>query len=320
MSKQKESTAVEAPYRERKVTWKEDFRKNGSTYAFFIPMFIYQILFCYLPLFGILMAFEDFKVSKGYFGSKFVGLKNFITLFSGEDFPRAFRNTVVMGFMNLTIGFVLPIIFAFLLSMLRSKKYKRTVQTCSYIPNFVSAVVVCSLAVELLGRNGAITQLLSLFGFEKQNWLANGNIPVFWLINTFVNVWVGLGWGSIIYVSSISTISGELHEAAAMDGATRLQRLTKITLPNILPMIVMMFTLQVGVSFVAGFDKILLLYMPATYNTADCLATYTYRLAFSSGANYGLSSASGLVQSVIGTTLLMISNAWNRKVTGSALF
>jgi len=158
-------------------------------------MFIYQILFCYLPLFGILMAFEDFKVSKGYFGSKFVGLKNFITLFSGEDFPRAFRNTVVMGFMNLTIGFVLPIIFAFLLSMLRSKKYKRTVQTCSYIPNFVSAVVVCSLAVELLGRNGAITQLLSLFGFEKQNWLANGNIPVFWLINTFVNVWVGLGWG-----------------------------------------------------------------------------------------------------------------------------
>jgi len=105
-----------------------------------------------------------------------------------------------------------------------------------------------------------------------------------------------------------------------MDGATRLQRLTKITLPNILPMIVMMFTLQVGVSFVAGFDKILLLYMPATYNTADCLATYTYRLAFSSGANYGLSSASGLVQSVIGTTLLMISNAWNRKVTGSALF
>jgi len=167
---------------EKKYTWKRDFQMNKGIYLFFVPMFIYQILFCYLPLFGILMAFEDFKIGKGYFGSPWVGLDNFVTLFSGQDFPRALRNTLVMGALNLTIGFFLPIVFAFLLSLLHDKRYKRTVQTMSYIPNFVSAVVVCALAVNLLGREGAITQLLSLFGLPKQNWLANGDIPVFWLI------------------------------------------------------------------------------------------------------------------------------------------
>lgn len=150
--------------------------------------------------------------------------------------------------------------------------------------------------------------------------MANGDIPVFWIINTFMNVWTGIGWGSIVYVASIATISGELHEAAAIDGATRFQRMTKITLPCIMPMIVMMLTLQVGISFVAGFDKVLLLYKPITYETADCLSTYTYRLAFGTSQNYGLSSASGLFQSVVATTLLILSNYLNRKVSGSALF
>lgn len=307
-------------YTPKKITWKMDFKRYWMIYLIFLPMAIYQIIFSYAPMFGIVMAFEDFNVNKGYFGSDWVGLDNFITLFTSEEFPRALRNTLIMGGLNLTIGFVMPILFAFLLSMVGSKRLKRTVQTCSYIPNFLSAVVVCSLVKEFLDRDGALTQLLSMFGLPVQNWLANGDVPVFWLINTFMNIWTGIGWGSIVYVASMATISGDLHEAAAIDGATRFQRMTKITLPCIMPMIVMMFTLQVGVSFVAGFDKVLLLYMPATYETADCLSTYTYRLAFSSGRDYGLSAASGLFQSIVGTTLLIVSNYWNRKVSGMSLF
>lgn len=304
----------------RRITWRMDLKKNWLIYLIMLPMLIYLILFNYLPMFGIVMAFQDFNVAKGYFASPWVGFGNFMELFTSEEFPRALRNTVAMGALNLTIGFVMPILFAFLLSMLSNRRFKRTIQTAAYIPNFLSAVVVCSLATQFLNRNGAITQLLTALGFRQQNWLANGEIPVFWLINTFMNIWTGVGWGSIIYVASIATISGDLHEAAAIDGATRFQRMTKITLPCIMPMIVMMFTLQVGISFVAGFDKVLLLYKPATYSTADCLSTYTYRLAFGTGSNYGLSSASGLFQSILGTTLLIASNYWNRKVSGMSLF
>ncbi len=309
-----------AAWKPKKLTWKQDFRKNWMIYLILLPMLIYLFLFQYLPMFGIVMAFEDYSVAKGYFGSPWVGLDNFVELFNSEEFPRALRNTLIMGAMNLTIGFIMPVIFAFLLSMLHSKKFKRLIQTCSYIPNFLSAVVVCSLVTQFLDRDGALTQLLSALGLPTQNWLANGDVPVFWIINTFMNVWTGIGWGSIVYVASIATVSGDLHEAAAIDGATRFQRMTKITLPCILPIIVMMFTLQVGISFVAGFDKVLLLYKPATYNTADCLSTYTYRLAFGTGHNYGLSSASGLFQSIVATTLLILSNYLNRRVSGTALF
>lgn len=316
-----QTTAVQPAIRPgKKITWRQDFRKNWLVYLIMLPALVYLVIFQYLPMFGIVMAFEDFSVAKGYFGSDWIWFENFIELFTSEEFPRALRNTLVMGALNLTIGFVMPILFAFLLSMLNNRRFKRTIQTCSYIPNFLSAVVVCSLATQFLDRDGALTQLLTVVGFKQQNWLANGDIPVFWIINTFMNVWTGIGWGSIVYVASIATISGELHEAAAIDGATRFQRMTKITLPCIMPMIVMMLTLQVGISFVAGFDKVLLLYKPITYETADCLSTYTYRLAFGTSQNYGLSSASGLFQSVVATTLLILSNYLNRKVSGSALF
>lgn len=308
-------------YHPPRGSWKKDFKANWVVYLLFLPIFLYQIIFHYIPMFGIVMAFEDFKVSRGYFGSRWVGFQNFIELFTGEAFPRALRNTICMGLLNLTVGFVLPIIFALLLSMLKSRKYKRTVQTFSYMPNFVSAVVTCALVKEFLDKDGALTLLLGKFGLEAQNWLANDQIPVFWLINLFTGVWCGIGWGSIMYVASIATINGDLHEAAAIDGANRFQRMLRITVPCIMPMIVMMFTLQIGLVFVMGFDKVLLLYMPSTYNVADCLHTYTYRMAFGGGnSSYSLSAASGLFQSVMGTVLLVGSNYLNRKVSGMSLF
>lgn len=304
----------------KKITWKEDLRKNGILYVLFLPVLAWLILFHYLPMPGILMAFQDYSVSKGLFGSDWVGLGNFVDLFTGSGFPLAFRNTVAMAILSLTLGFFPTIIFALILTSYPHKKFRRVMQSASYLPNFVSAVVMCSLATEFLSDKGAITMLLSLFGAEKQNWLANPNIPVFWLIYTFIGIWQGMGWGSIIYVASISNISGDLHEAAALDGANRFQRIWHVTLPGILPLIIMMWTMNIGLVFKMVGNNVLLLYMPQTYDVADVLSTYTYRMSFGGSNNYGLSTASGLFQSVLGLILLVISNRLGKKASGYSLF
>ncbi len=303
-------------------SWKAEFRRDWVVYLLFVPIIVYEVVLHYLPMFGIVMAFEDYNVADGYFHSPWVGMKHFIDLFSGEDFLQALRNTVLIGLMKCTIGFVAPIIFALILSLINSKKFKRVAQTMSYMPNFVAAVIVCSLFTQFLAKDGPLTLLLSnMFGAENQNWLANDKPPVFWIIYTMMGIWQGVGWGSIMYVAAISQVSGDLHEAAAIDGATRLQRLFKITLPNILPMIMMMFVIGIGTAFVAGYDNILLLYMPSTYSVSDTVYTYTYRQAFGGGtSNYSLSAASGLFQSIVSTVLLVGSNALSRKVGGSSLF
>ena len=305
-----------------KRSWKTELKRDWVVYLLFIPIIVYEVVLHYLPMFGIVMAFEDYNVIDGYFHSPWVGLKHFIDLFSGEDFLQAIRNTVVIGLLKCTIGFIAPIIFALMLSLINSKKFKRTAQTMSYLPNFVAAVIVCSLFTQFLAKDGPLTLLLArLFGAENQNWFANDQAPAFWIIYTIMGIWQSVGWGSIMYVAAISQVSGDLHEAAAIDGATRLQRLFKITLPNILPMIMMMFVINIGTAFVAGYDNILLLYMPSTYNVSDTVYTYTYRQAFGGGnSNYSLSAASGLFQSVVGTVLLVSSNALSRKVGGSSLF
>ena len=304
----------------KKDTWKKDFKRNKILYLLLVPGTLYFILFHYLPIFGIVMAFENFKVSKGFFGSEWVGLKNFVDLFTGEAYLQVMRNTACMALINLVVGTITPIALALVLSEVKWKPFKRTIQTISYMPFFVAAVVVCQLAREFLGLDGGLTQVLTLFGFEQQNWLANPNIPVFWLINCLIGTWQGLGYSAIIFIAAISNVSGDLHEAAAIDGANRWRRMTKITLPSILPLIVMLFTLSVGTVFLVGFDKVLLLYMPTTYSTADCLSTYTFRMAFGTKANYGLSAASGLFQSVLGTTLLLGSNYLNKRTAKMSLF
>lgn len=303
-----------------KLSWKRDWKQNKVLYLVFVPAFLYFFILHYLPMGGILIAFQNYKMTKGIFGSQWVGIQNFIDLFTGETFGLVMRNTIVMAVFNLTIGFVAPIILALLMSEVKWKKYRRTMQTVSYMPYFVAAVVVAELVREFLGMSGGITQLLSMFGAEKQNWLANPDVPVFWLINAFTEIWQGAGFGTIIYMAAIMGINADLFEAAAIDGASRWQRLTRIVLPTILPIIVIMFTLKVGLVFTQGFDKILLLYMPKTYNTADVITTYTYRMAFGGTPNYGLSAASGLFQSVVATVLLVVSNWLNKKATSHSLF
>ncbi len=303
-------------------SWKAELKRDWVVYLLFVPIIVYEIVLHYLPMFGIVMAFEDYNVADGYFHSPWVGLKHFIDLFSGEDFLQAIRNTVVIGVLRATIGFVAPIIFALMLSLINSKKFKRTAQTMSYMPNFVAAVIVCSLFTQFLAKDGPLTLFLTnVFGAENQNWFANDKAPVFWIIYVLMGIWQSIGWGSIMYVAAISQVSGDLHEAAALDGATRMQRLFRITLPSIMPMILMMFVINVGTALAAGYDNILLLYMPSTYKVADTVYTYTYRQAFGGGnSNYSLSAASGLFQSLVSTILLVGSNALSRKAAGSSLF
>lgn len=307
-------------YQPPKMSAKRDFKKNWVIYLMFLPLVVYYIIFNYIPMVGITMAFEDYKVTKGLFGSTWVGFDNFRKLFTGNGFLMAFRNTACMAVMSLVMGFLPPIILALLFSECKPKKFKRVTQIMCYMPNFVSAVVVCALVTEFVGAKGGITKVLSRFGLEEQNWLANNNIPVFWLIYVFIGIWVGFGYGSIIYTTAISNVSHDLKEAAALDGANRFQRVWYVTVPNLIPLCVIQLTMAVGTMFMVGFDKVLLLYMPKTYDVADCLYTYTYRMAFGSTIDYGVSTASGLFQSILGTVLLLTSNKLNRKFTKYSLF
>ena len=295
-----------------KIRNQKDWKQNWSVYLLFLPAVVLFGTFNYAPMFGIIMAFENFKPTKGFFGSKWVGLKNFIDLFSSEEFFQVFRNTIGMAFMNLTIGFIFPLVLALLLSELTSRKFRRVVQTVSYMPYFVATVVVCTLITNFVDTNGVITDILVAFGAERENLLANSKY--FWWINTFSEVWQGMGYGSIVYVAAIANINPNLYEAAAMDGANRWHRMLNITLPGVLPTVITMFTLRVGLVFVTGFDKVLLLYSPSIYDTADCLSTYTYRYGIANG-NYSLSAAAGLFQSVIATALLIISNKLNQSAS-----
>ena len=304
----------------RSVTWREDFRRNWLLYLLFLIPASYFIIFHYLPMAGIFMAFENYKPSRGLFGSEIVWFENFEELFMGDQFLLALRNTSVMAVINLILGFTVPLTLSLLIAQVRSKRAARVVQTVTYMPYFVSAVVCCTLAKEFLNETGAITKLLCALGFEQQNWLSVRG-PVFWFINALLGVWQNAGYGAIIYIAAISNISPDLYEAATVDGANRWKQLTHVTVPCIMPICVMMFTLQIGMMFRTGFDKVLLIYMPYTYEYSDVLYTYTYRMSFGSGSkSFGLSTASGLMQSIISTILLFVGNALSRRIAKTSLF
>lgn len=304
----------------RKDGWNKDMKKNWILYLIFIPAAAYFIVFNYVPMVGIVMAFQKVSVSAGIFGSPWNGWDNFVRLFTAYEgeFARVMRNTSIMALMNITIGFVMPIILALLVSEVRGKVFRRTTQTITYMPYFISAVVIVQLVKEFVDADGAITSIFSLFGMKKTDLLTQSSPPTFWLINCFTDIWQTAGYSSIIFVAAIASVSKDLYEASALDGANRFQRIMRITLPSILPTIVMMFTIKVGTIFTTGFDKVLLMYNDGIWESADVLTTYTYRMAFTSG-DFGLSAASGLFQSVIATALLFISNGLSRLATKTSL-
>jgi putative aldouronate transport system permease protein len=300
-----------------KTSWKQDFSMNWGVYLIFVPILVYFIIFSYLPMFGIVMAFEDFSAVKGFLGSKWVGFANFVEFFSGPNFLRILRNTLAMSFLGLGISFPLTIVFALLLNEISFAWFKKTAQTISYLPYFVSAVVVCGLVIDFVSSNGIITNLLTALGMPRQNLLSEPKY--FWWINLGTEIWQGLGYGSIIFMASITNVSQELHEAAAIDGANRLSRVWHVTLPALTPVIVTMLVLRCGMLLQVGSDKILLLYNPSIYETADVINTHVVRMGIER-MQYGYSAAVGLFNSVVGTLLLFASNFFSRKLTESSIF
>lgn len=299
-----------------KKTWKKDFRENGVVYLMFLLPFLFLFIFNYVPMAWLAMAFENFSFKKGILGSEWVWFDNFVRLFSLEQFWLAFRNTLCMAVFNLIFGFFFPLALALLVSEVRVKWFKRTVQTISFLPYFISTVVVCMMFKLFLDKDGVITELLvSIFHIVPQNLLTNDSIPVFWLINSFIEVWQKAGYNSIMFVAVLATIDGALLEASAIDGANRLDRLVRIKLPGIMPFVLTMLTLNVGMIFMQGFDKVLLLYNSDIYSVADCMQTFTYRYSFTgTKPDYALSTAAGLFQSVIATALMLFSNFLQAKL------
>ncbi len=296
---------------------KKDMRKNWYLYLMILPVVLYYILFHYKPMYGALMAFQNFVPSKGISGSTWVGLKHFRSLFGNPEFFRLLRNTLTISVTNLIFGFPAPIILALLLNELKSKTYGRIVQTLCYLPHFISLVVICGMVKQFVAPAGIINDLLESIGIERMEILAKSNlfVPVYVLSG----IWASVGFDSIIYLSALMGVDQELYDAAKVDGAGRFRQLLNVTLPSITPTIVIMLILRIGQLMSVGHEKIILLYNPLIYDTADVLSSFVYRRGLIDGS-YSYSAAAGLFNSVINCILVIVANKISRKVNDTSLW
>lgn len=258
-----------------KARIKKDFIRNKWIYALFIPVLLYYVIFQYIPIYGLVIAFKDYYPSRGIFGSEWVGLDNFRRFFNSIYFGRLLRNTVLLSVYQIIFGFPAPIIFALLLNQLHNKYFKRLVQSITYLPHFISTMVICSMILNFCLKDGLINDIIALFGGERSNLLLKPNL--FRTIYVASGIWQGVGWGSIIYLSAITSIDSELYEAAYIDGATRFQREIHITIPGIMPTVTILLIMRIGSLMNVGFEKVFLLYNPTIYEVADVISTYIYR-------------------------------------------
>lgn len=282
-----------------------------------LPLVLFYIIFHYMPMGGLIMAFQNYKPKLGLWGSPFVGLQNFKDFFSSVYFGRVVGNTLAISLLDLLITFPVTILFALLLNEITSNRFKRTIQTISYMPYFISIVVVAGIIVDFCNSRGAIAQIVSLFTGETKNLLG---VPDYWRpIYIISGMWQGIGFGSIIYIAAIAGVDQELYEAAALDGAGRLRQTLYVTLPGISTTIAIMLILKIGGMLSVGYEKTILLYNPQVYETADIISSFVYRkglLEF----NYGYSTAVGMFNSVINFILLITANSISKKVTDYGLF
>ncbi|MBR6395530.1 MAG: sugar ABC transporter permease [Lachnospiraceae bacterium] len=295
-----------------------DFKRNKVIYFLCIPIIVWYIIFHYVPMAGIVMAFEKFKPALGIFRSKWIGFGNFVEFFKGPYFLRLLRNTAALGILDIIFGFPAPIIFALLLNEVKNIKFKKVTQTISYMPYFISMVVVAGIIIDFTKSGGVISNIVaSLRGTAPENLL--GNVNYFRPIFILSGIWQGVGYGSIIYIAALSSVDQELYEAAVMDGANRWKQTIHITIPSILPTIIMLLIMRMGSILAVASDKVLLLYSPGIYEKADVISTYVYRIGLEQ-ANYGLASAVGLFNSIVGTVFLLVTNAISKKLTETSLF
>lgn len=299
---------------------RNDFKLNKGIYFLAIPMIVYYLLFHYYPMYGSIVAFKDYVATRGIWGSPWTslyGLKHFYNFFTSHYFFNLVRNTVLISLMEILFAFPAPIIFAILLNELRSKAFKTIAQTMSYMPHFISLVVICGLIKEFTTTEGLITNIISLFGPEPSNLLMKPEL--FRWIYVISGIWQSMGWSSIIYTAALSNIDQELYESAKIDGASRWRQTLSVTLPCISPTIIIMLILKLGFVFSVGFEKIILLYNPLTYETADVISSFVYRRGLLDSDISG-ASAIGLFNSVLNFLILILANRFSRRFSETSLW
>lgn len=283
-----------------------------------LPVLLYYFVFHYIPMYGIIIAFKKFSPMKGILGSAWVGFDHFMHFFQSVYFWRLLKNTLLLSVYSLFWGFPVPILFALLLNEVREGIFKKSVQTISYLPHFISIVVVMGMIVNFTTVNGGVVnQMLGWFNIGPINFLSESG----WFRTIYISssVWQGFGWSSIIYLAAIAGIDPQLYEAAEIDGASRWRKMWHITLPCLLPTIAILFIMAVGNLMDVGFEKIILLYNPTTYETADVISTFVYRQGIQQ-ANYSYSTAIGLFNNIINLILLVAVNRISRKLSETSLW
>ncbi|MEG0691455.1 MAG: ABC transporter permease subunit [Oscillospiraceae bacterium] len=300
---------------------KDILKENLELYAIMLPVIILIFIFCYIPLYGLVIAFQNYVPGDPFLAfdgsTQWVGLKHFIKFINGKYFTRLLSNTFLLSFYNIAIGFWIPIVFALLINEIHKLKFKKFVQTASYLPYFISSVVVAGMVLSFIQPDGLINNILAMFGVERQAY--NMNASYFPFIYTFTNIWKSFGWNSILYLSAMAAIDPALYESARLDGASRMQHIRYITIPCIMPTISIMLIMAVGGVLSSNTDLILLLYNPAVYQTADVIGTYIYRDGIENG-NFSFASAVGVFTSVINFILVFIANKISNKLTNNGLW
>lgn len=308
---------VIAPNLRKRSFWKELARDKFLVFMV-LPVILIFFIYNYLPMVWNVIAFEKYSIRKGIFGSQWIGLAHFEKFFSSPYCGRVIRNTFIISFTDLILGWPVPIVFALLLNEVRSVRTKRIIQTCSYLPHFISVVVVVGMMrIFFHGSNGIVNKIIMQAGGEAIPFFSRADCFV-WLY-VFSGIWQNFGWDSIIYFSAISSIDPEIYEAAIVDGAGRWRKIISVTLPSIAPTIITLLILRIGWLMSVGFEKIILMYNEATYETADVISTYVYRIGLlKSDFSYG--TAIGLFNSLISLALLVGANFISRKLTDTSIF
>ncbi len=296
---------------------RNNYRQNRLLYWMILPCILYVLIFSYLPMFGLVIAFQDYSLVKGVFGSKWIGLENFRSFFSGIYFGRTLSNTLILSLLELTICFPAPILLALMLNEVRNVRFKRAVQTVSYMPHFISMVVVAGLIKEFTSSTGVVSQLAQLLGGQPRSYISQPQY--FRTIYTVSQVWQSIGFNSIVFLAALSGVDEALYEAAEIDGAGHLRQLWHVTLPGIAPTIIIMLILRCGSILNVNFEKVLLLYSPATYQTADVISTYVYRVGIVK-QDMGYSTAVGLFNSVVSLLLVLSANKLSKTYTETSMF
>ena len=296
-----------------------DFKLNKYKYLMILPVLVFFALFAYKPMAGLIIAFKEYRPRLGIMGSKWVGLTHFRNFFRDIYFTRIIRNTFSISALNIVFGFPAPILLALLLNEARSTKFKRTVQTITYMPYFISLIVACSLIKIYSQNNGLFSQIAVAFGGVKQNLLMNKN--AFYPIYVISDIWQHIGWNSIIYLAALSGIDQEQYEAARIDGANRFKQMRYITLPGLAPTIIILLILRMGSVLNVGYEKIILLYSEAIYQVADVISTYLYRRGIvAENPSFSYATAIGLFNSVVNLAFLLSFNRISKKTAKFSLF